>query len=95
MDELEKMLERKRLENKYSKEATDIIAEILEPILDVNDTGRCVKLYHKLTRKIADISDPKVLFGNEEKAKKTRVFLEQLSALIDQFIKDEEKKDNE
>jgi len=94
MDELDKLLERKRLENKYSKEATDMIAEIFEPLLDVNDTGRCVSLYRKVTKKVADISDPKELFDNEEKAKRTRVFLEQLNALIDQFIKDEENKND-
>lgn len=92
MDELEKLLESKRLENKYSREATDMLAEIMEPLLDVNDTGRCISLYRKVTRKIADISEPRELFDNEEKAKRTRVFLEQLNALIDQFIKDEEKK---
>lgn len=92
MDELDKMLERKRLENKYSREATDMLAEIMEPLLDVNDTGRCISLYRKVTRKIADISEPRELFDNEEKAKRTKVFLEQLNALIDQFIKDEEKK---
>ena len=84
MDDLEKM-----------REATDMLAEIMEPLLDINDTGRCISLYRKVTRKIADISEPKALFNNEEKAKRTRVFLEQLNALIDQFIKDEEKKDNE
>ena len=92
MEELDKLLERKRLESKYSREATDLIAEVLEPLFDINDVGRCVKLYHGLTRKISDISDPKELFDDEEKAKKTRLFLEQLTALIDQFIKDEGKK---
>lgn len=94
MDELDKLLERKRLESKASREATDMLAEMFEPLFNANDIGKCVKLYHYLGNKIADIADPKGMFGNEEKAKRTRVFLEQLNALIDQFIKDEERRND-
>jgi hypothetical protein len=76
------------------KKIADALEEMFTPMFEEYAAGRCLLLSRKIVNKVDDLIDPKELFENEEKGKRVELLFEQLNALIDQFIKDEENKND-
>ena len=93
--ELEEKIEKLKAETKARREMQDMITDLFKPIFEAHPAGKILMEVTKLEHKLQDLAEPNQFFEDESKAEKVLLFLGQLNALVDQFIEDERRKNNE
>lgn len=94
-EKLEEKIEKRKAEIKARREMQNMITDALKPFLEAHPAGKVLMESTKLDHKIQDLTEPGQFFEDESKAEKVLLFLKQLNALVDQFIEDERRKNNE
>lgn len=89
-EKLEEKIEKLKVEAKARRETQDMITDMFKPLFEAHPSGKILIESTKLERKIQDLTEPCQFFEDEKKVEKVLLFIEQLNALTDQFIKDSE-----